>query len=258
MGINLNFKESLAAGYKNESQKARRLTEGWVLDNLYCPRCGNLKLQHSDNNAAVADFYCLRCNNIFELKSKNGRIGDRFVNGAYDTMIQRITSNTNPDFLFMNYYRSELRLENLILIPKHFFMPGIIEKRKPLSSNARRAGWTGCNIFIGGIPEQGRIYIVRDNTIISKEKVLELVSRSNTLATEDIESRGWLLDVLYYTNSIDGDTFSLQQIYDFESHLALKHPDNHHIKAKIRQQLQILRDKGYLEFLGNGKYRKII
>jgi len=36
-----------------------------------------------------------------------------------------------------------------------------------------------------------------------------------------------------------------------------KHPDNHHIKAKIRQQLQFLRDKGYLQFFGSGKYKVI-
>lgn len=258
MEINLNFKESVATGYKSKSQKARRLTEGWVLDNLYCPRCGNLKLQHSNNNAAVSDFYCLCCNNIFELKSKSGNIGNRFVNGSYNTMIQRITSNTNPDFLFMSYCRNELMLENLILIPKHFFMPNIIEKRKPLSENARRSGWTGCNIFIGGIPEQGRIYIIRNKNIIPKKTVIELVSRSNALVTEDMENRGWLLDVLHYMNLIDSNTFTLRQIYQFESYLALKYPENHHIKAKIRQQLQLLRDKGYLEFLGDGKYRKII
>ena len=30
-----------------------------------------------------------------------------------------------------------------------------------------------------------------------------------------------------------------------------------HIKEKIRQQLQVLRDKGLIEFLGNGHYRKV-
>ncbi|MFR4384325.1 MAG: restriction endonuclease, partial [Phascolarctobacterium sp.] len=31
---------------------------------------------------------------------------------------------------------------------------------------------------------------------------------------------------------------------------------NHYIQAKIRQQLQLLRDKGLLEFCGNGSYKK--
>jgi type II restriction enzyme len=46
-------------------------------------------------------------------------------------------------------------------------------------------------------------------------------------------------------------------MYKFENLLQIKHPANNNIKPKIRQQLQILRDKGFIEFLGNGKYRKV-
>ncbi|MGA3290549.1 MAG: hypothetical protein ABSD42_09960 [Candidatus Bathyarchaeia archaeon] len=49
--------------------------------------------------------------------------------------------------------------------------------------------------------------------------------------------------------------FSLDEVYKFENSLSQKHPDNHHVKDKIRQQLQFLRDKGYLEFVGRGSYR---
>jgi len=40
--------------------------------------------------------------------------------------------------------------------------------------------------------------------------------------------------------------------------LQAKHPENHNVKAKARsvQQLQFLRDKGVIEFLGRGHYRK--
>jgi len=48
----------------------------------------------------------------------------------------------------------------------------------------------------------------------------------------------------------------LEQVYCFEKALSEKHPDNRFIKAKIRQQLQILRDKGYLEFVERGIYKK--
>ena len=46
-------------------------------------------------------------------------------------------------------------------------------------------------------------------------------------------------------------------MYRFEEMLAIKHPDNHHVKDKIRQQLQMLRDNGIIEFIGRGHYRKI-
>jgi hypothetical protein len=34
-----------------------------------------------------------------------------------------------------------------------------------------------------------------------------------------------------------------------------KYPKNWHVRDKIRQQLQVFRDKGFLEFLGSGTYR---
>ena len=46
-------------------------------------------------------------------------------------------------------------------------------------------------------------------------------------------------------------------MYEFETVLAKQHPDNKHIKDKIRQQLQILRDRNYIQFIGRGEYRLI-
>jgi len=37
----------------------------------------------------------------------------------------------------------------------------------------------------------------------------------------------------------------------------MKYPNNNFIKDKIRQQLQLLRDKGILEFTSRGNYRKL-
>lgn len=46
-------------------------------------------------------------------------------------------------------------------------------------------------------------------------------------------------------------------MYQFEENLKLKYPNNNFIKDKLRQQLQILRDKGIIEFIGRGKYKRI-
>ncbi|MCD8007691.1 MAG: hypothetical protein LUF68_01930, partial [Clostridiales bacterium] len=51
--------------------------------------------------------------------------------------------------------------------------------------------------------------------------------------------------------------FTLSEVYDFRDELKRQHPDNHNIEAKIRQQLQVLHDKGILEFVDRGVYRKI-
>lgn len=254
----LDFKTDVVSNYHSSSQIARVLTETWVSENMYCPRCGNSRINHFENNKPVADFYCEICNNEYELKSKNGALGRKINDGAYETMIKRITSNENPDFFFMSYSKSEYKVRDFIFIPKHFFVPDIIEKRKPLADTARRAGWTGCNILIEKIPKQGRVEIVTNGKICNSETVIKKVNQSNKLITQNLESRGWIMDILNCVNQIRENLFSLNDVYAFENELSAKHPNNNNVKAKIRQQLQFLRNKGYIEFLGNGKYKKIL
>lgn len=162
--MNLNFNIDLAHGYTSNSQIARVLTENWVKMNSYCPNCGQLQLNDFKNNMPVADFYCLGCKEEFELKSKNGKLTSIINDGAYDSMIKRITSETNPNFFFLTYDKNTVN--NFLVIPKHFFTPEIIIKRNPLSVTAKRPGWIGCNIDISKVPESGRIFIVENSKII--------------------------------------------------------------------------------------------
>ena len=255
--MNLNFDESIAINYKSNSQKIRVMSEYWLVKNLFCPCCGNLNIEKIKNNSPVADIYCRNCKEIFELKSKKNNIGSKIVDGAYHTMIERINSNKNPQLFIMDY-SLDFFVKDLIFIPKFFFTSDIIEKRKPLSENARRAGWTGCNILYEKIPEQGKIDIIRDGKEISQEKILKSYSQTKKLHTENLNLRGWILDVLNCVNKIKSETFTLQEIYQYADFFKEKHSDNKNIEAKIRQQLQFLRDKGFIEFIGQGNYRKLI
>lgn len=255
--MNLTMDDKVAENYKSNSQKIRVITEQWVSNNLFCPYCGKEKIAHFENNRPVADFYCPDCAEEYELKSKNGTIENKVNDGAYDTMIKRIESINNPNFFFMNYNKQDLHVKDFLIVPKYFFSPEIIEKRKPLSDTARRAGWVGCNIVLKKIPEEGRIFIVKNEIEIPQKEIISKVKRTDFIKQYKLDARGWVLDVLNCVNQIEGRDFTLEQMYKFEDVLSKKHPDNNHIKDKIRQQLQILRDKGILEFRGGGHYRKI-
>lgn len=255
--MDLNFNTELVKQYHSSSQIARILTENWFEVNMFCPRCGATHLNRFENNRPVADFYCPVCKSEYELKSKSGSISRKINDGAYETMIQRITHNNNPDLFCLNYLKAEHKVVDLIFIPKYFFTPNIIEKRKPLSAGARRAGWTGCNILLDKIPFQARIPIIADSKVCNIGEVVNSVKRCDAAATSNLVARGWLLDILNCVNSLDSQEFSLSDVYRFEDDLSLLHPGNNNIKPKIRQQLQFLRDKGFIEFLGGGKYRKI-
>jgi hypothetical protein len=47
------------------------------------------------------------------------------------------------------------------------------------------------------------------------------------------------------------------RVYAFAAQLQELHPDNRHVREKIRQQLQVLRDLGFVEFLGRGRYSSV-
>ncbi len=226
-------------------------------NNVFCPNCGN-ELTKFENNRPVADFFFDNCGEEFELKSKKAvNISNKIVDGSYSKMIERILAENNPNFFFLTYDRNKLQVTNFIVIPKFFFLPDIIERRKPLSSKARRAGWVGCNIKLAEVPENGRIYYVKQSEIIPKNQIIENWKKVLFLKKQNREGKGWIIDVMKCIDNIPMLEFTLPDIYKFEPVLKEKYPNNKHIKDKIRQQLQILRDKGLIEFKGHGRYRKI-
>lgn len=67
-----------------------------------------------------------------------------------------------------------------------------------------------------------------------------------------------LLCVRALQQETKSDEFTLQNFYKrFGTELASRYQNNKHVEAKIRQQLQVLRDGGVLEFLGRGRFRVI-
>jgi type II restriction enzyme len=75
------------------------------------------------------------------------------------------------------------------------------------------------------------------------------------LREEDIEARGWLVEVMKCVDLIGKREFQLDEVYAFESRLSQLYPQNRHVRHKIRQQRQVLRDRGYLDFVSRGFYR---
>ncbi len=256
--MKLFFDPGLAKNYTSLSQKIRILTESWVDKTIYCPNCGHFEIDRYPNNKPVADFYCVNCKEDYELKSKKDTIGKKIVDGGYSTMIERLQSNQNPNFFVLNYNLFDYSVKNFFVIPKHFFVPEIVEERKPLALTARRAGWIGCNILLQSIPQTGKIFYVRDGQIEPKERVLSHWQKTLFLREEkEVSAKGWLLDVMRCVEKLNKYEFCLEEVYAFQGDLSKLHPENNHIKDKIRQQLQVLRDKGYLDFTARGQYRLI-
>ena len=252
--MKLEFEEEQAP-YEGPTQRARFWTESWVRGQVYCPNCGHTRIEPYENNRPVADFHCASCREEYELKAQKTKFGVKVLDGAYRTMCERLEQTNNPNLMLMNYDLESLSVKNLCVVPKHFFTPDIIERRKPLAATARRAGWIGCNILLNQIPESGKIFFVRDGRAVPKGAVLDKWQQTLFLRDENIEVRGWLIEVMKCVELIGKHEFDLDEIYSFETRLNALYPNNRHVKQKIRQQLQVLRDHGYLDFMGRGHYR---
>ncbi|MDO5059573.1 MAG: DpnI domain-containing protein [Neisseria sp.] len=255
--MHLYFNPALAENYKNAAQIARVLTESWMAENVYCPSCGSKPIYKVENGRPVQDFICTGCKEQFELKSKNTQsVGKKIVDGAYHTMIQRIQADDNPNFFFLSYSKSDYSVRQLLLVPKHFMTADMIMRRKPLPETAKRAGWIGCTIDIGKVPESGKIFLINQAQVVPPERVHQQWQESLFLRSQKLAKKSWLLAIMKCIEELP-EKFDLQQVYQFERRLAVQFPENRHIKDKIRQQLQFLRDQNVIEFIARGQYRKV-
>ncbi|HBG92942.1 MAG: hypothetical protein A3J81_00170 [Nitrospirae bacterium RIFOXYB2_FULL_43_5] len=253
--MKLCFDKERAVGYKSPSQIARVLSEDWASRNLFCPACKKLRLQTAIDNTKVFDFVCDSCSETYQLKSQSKPLGDKILDSAYGPMIDSIKRNKTPNLFLLHYNSQNYCVENLLIVPRYFLTLSCVEPRKPLSVNARRAGWIGCNIVLKEIPVDGKIPIIRERTFVLPEIVRKSFDRFRFLSEKKYYVRGWTVDVLKVIREIGKKEFSLDETYVFDEQLQKLHPDNKHIRPKIRQQLQILRDKGYIEFLSKGRYK---
>jgi len=170
-------------------------------------------------------------------------------------MQRAISKNQTPNLFLLQYKLPQLTVENVLLVPHFAFSLSLLEKRKPLSSTARRAGWVGCNFLLDRIPLDAKIPVVNSGKTVSPAIVRKAYEKLRPLEKLKIEKRGWTLDVLNAVRSLKKNEFALSEVYNHADQLAELHPHNHHIHDKIRQQLQVLRDLDLLQFLGAGSYR---
>lgn len=242
--------------YESGSQKARAWTERWAADWLYCPNCGHGQMSPFPANWPVADLFCSSCSDQFELKSQKKPFGAKVADGAYGAKIERLKSATNPNLILLHYEVESRTVRNVSIVPKHFFVPDVIEIRKALAPTARRAGWVGSNILLSRIPEAGIIPIVHNGAALPRDQVLEQWRQTAFLREQSGEARGWLVEVMWAVEAIGRPEFTLDDVYVYETRLHEIYPSNNNVQPKIRQQLQVLRDNGFLDFVGRGRYRR--
>lgn len=255
--MQLALRSEAAANYRSFSQRARVVTEAWGSENLYCPNCAEDCLEPTPANTPSIDYMCGGCKSTFQLKSQSRPLSFRIVDSAYGKMCDAIRSRTAPNLFLVHYNKIHWLVSDVVLVPHFAFTLSVIEKRKPLGPSARRAGWVGCNILLGRIPADARVPIVINGCVVKTSDVRKQYALLRPLENFTVENRGWTLDVLNEVRALGKIEFSLSEIYKSETSLSRIYPRNHHVRDKIRQQLQVLRDLGLIRFLGKGRYHVV-
>lgn len=253
--MNIAMPVNLAVGYKSPAQRARVVTEGWATDELYCPACSQDRLAASPPNTRAVDFECRRCTQSYQLKGKSSAFTGKVIDGAYKAMMAALMSDTAPNLLLLHYSRTAWTVANLMLVPAFAFPPSAIECRKPLAATARRAGWVGCFIVLSRIPAEARIDLVRGGQAMPPSIVRAQYQRLLPLKQIAAPERGWTLEVLNIARSLGRPEFTNEDMYAHREELERLHPENRHVTDKIRQQLQVLRDAGFLTHVSRGRWR---
>lgn len=245
-----------AASLRSKSQMARVSTELWAASELYCAACPSPKLLATPANTRTVDFLCPSCNAAYQLKSSSKPFGKRILGASYHATMEASTKGKAPHLLLL-HYSAEWVVISLTLVPSFSIPASAIEQRLPLGPTARRAGWIGCNIVLDQVPETAKLNLVTSGKEALSKDIRATFMREKPLDKLGMELRGWTLDVLHIIQDLPGESFSIADIYVHENNLAQKHPGNQNIRAKIRQQLQVLRDIGLISFLGRGSYKRV-
>jgi type II restriction enzyme len=253
--VQLHLPVHLGSTYASARQKSRVITEAWGERNLYCVNCSASRLTRFKANTPASDFLCEVCQSRFQLKSQNRPFRSRILDAAYKKMVEAIEMNQTPNFLALHYEPEKWIVKSLLLIPRFAIPVSAIVRRKPLALHARRHGWEGCFISLKNVPLDARIPLVEEGRVVPPSEVRRRYRRLKPLTKLDTGTRGWTLDVLTTLRSLGKEEFTLSEVYAFDEHLAKLHPRNRYVRPKIRQQLQILRDLGLVEFIGGGRYR---
>lgn len=237
---------TLYSGPKQARALAGAITEDWVKRNMYCPNCLEPKVKPEKTGNVLVDFRCSNgaCEQTYQLKAQKQGFGALVRDAAYRPWIDSIDKGTTPNLLLMKYDLNHFKVDHLEVIPS-FFIRGSCLKSWLLST---RPHYEMCSIHIAMVGPDARIKIVERGEAKHPGEVQERYRSFAWMKHVDRRTRGWTADVLRCIRHLKKADFTLQEVYSYETELGKLHPENRFVRPKIRQQLQILRDQGFLHF----------
>ena len=255
MSCSVELSSQMVSGYSSASQAVRVATEAWARQCIACLACGG-ELYALPANTPVRDFDCQGCGEAYQLKAKSGGIGNRILGAAYSPTLASFRAGNYPSLILLGYDREAWVVANVEVVFRGALTESCLVARKPLGPNARRAGWQGCTIVLDLLPATARVTVLQNGVWSEPETIRTGWREAARMFTGEHETRGWAADVLRVVEALH-QRFALADVYEAEAELAALHPGNRNVRAKIRQQLQVLRDRGAIRFVRRGEYERL-
>jgi len=238
---------------------ARVRTTAWVQRALYCPQCGQLRLEPTREGTPFRDFVCRGCREPFELKASREPHPRRVPGGSLAQYREALDRGTAPNLLLLTYDPDTATVRDLVAVNRLLISPlAVVGRPRPLA-RASRTPYYLCDLDLSGVPESGKVPYLRSAHERPKRFVLDSWNRFRFLREPGpVDAPDWIRDLLALIARFPHPEFTLGELYDHEAELARLHPKNRHIRAKIRQQLQILVRRRILRRAAPGVYESIL
>lgn len=141
--------------------------EDAVRKRIPCARCNRERhYTRLPTNFECADVICKFCGYLAQVKATRLADGtDEFPNrimaAAWGPQHQRIIAGIFHALYLVGFRQDGKTLVRIDFVPPHVLeaCPSVFEPRKPLSSTAKRAGWTGFMLNLSELPAVGRIQV---------------------------------------------------------------------------------------------------
>ena len=159
-------------GWSSPSKIIGEAVEDCIIT-LPCQICNEVSLSKCKVNEKSKDVKCEKCLAQFQIKATKHKSSNssslKLLGAEYNTTLSSIKEN-NIHYLILLYSVSDNKyvINDVIFIDKENINESCIKPRKPLSANAKRAGWQGCNLEFNNYKSIKTS--PKENEVINKEE----------------------------------------------------------------------------------------
>jgi len=141
--------------WKSNSRIIGRAAEIFSCEKMKCIKCNEANWLECVTNEKSKDQICKNCGKKYQIKckkitkksyhtiKKNGEF--KTIGAEYNTTLKSIEYQI--DYIIILYEKMTYNILDIIHVESKDITKDNIIPRKPLTKNARRAGWQGCNLY---------------------------------------------------------------------------------------------------------------